>query len=94
MDSANSLPTPPEQVPTIVTSPIQEAGDAAYYRELPELVKTHHHWWVAYHGERRIALAKTHEEVYRQCKAQALPRHEVVIWCVEIEPECDFIGMG
>jgi hypothetical protein len=98
VDSTNPLPaTPPspaEELPPIVTSPILDAGDAAYYRDLPELVKTHHHWWVVYHGERRIALAKTHQEAYQLFKSQGLPRHDVVIACVEDEPDYDFIGLG
>ncbi len=97
MDSTNPLPaTPPslpEELPPIVTSPILDAGGDAFFRDLPELLKTHPGWWVAYYGNERIAMARTHQEIYRLCEGRDIDWSVLLIGCIESEPECDFIGM-
>ncbi len=36
----------------------------AFYRNLPELLKTHYRQWVAYHGNECIGFARTETELH------------------------------
>jgi hypothetical protein len=100
MDSTNPPPAaldaaPADQLPPVVFSELLGAADQVYLRDLPGLLKTHPGWWVAYFGPERIGLARTHMDIRKQLAAGPdYPWHEVLICCIEPEPEVeDFIGM-
>jgi len=40
---------------------------AAFYRNLPELLKKHYGKWVAYHGDEFMGLGRTQTELYQKC---------------------------
>ena len=59
---------------------------------LPELLKTHPTWWVAYYGAERIELARTHPEIYRLCERHpSLDWSVLLIGCVEPAQDWDYI---
>jgi hypothetical protein len=58
---------------------------AAFYRDLPELLKTHYWRWVAYHGDARLGFSKTQTDLYLRCLKQGLKEDEFVV--LHIEPQ-------
>src|SRR5579864_7326326 len=91
MDSANPVSATTESqvegLPQFITSPILDAGGDTYYRDLPELLKTHHNWWVAYYGDERIGPARTHLEIRRLCRDRRFDWSLLWVACIEAEPE-------
>jgi hypothetical protein len=57
-------------------SPLYTQAQAAFYRNLPELLKTHDRQWVAYHGEECIGFARTQTKLYERCLRQGLKEDE------------------
>jgi hypothetical protein len=51
----------------------------AFYRSLPELLKTHDRKWVAFRGEELIGFARTQTELYERCLRRGLKEDEFVI---------------
>ncbi|HPM81004.1 MAG TPA: hypothetical protein PLF81_09905 [Candidatus Anammoximicrobium sp.] len=45
-------------------------SQAAFRRDLPELLKTHYWQWVAYHGDDRICFGRTQFELYEEYPCQ------------------------
>jgi hypothetical protein len=74
------------QLPDAISAPI-ERSQAAFQRDLPELLKTKGRFrqWVAYHGDRRVGFAKTKTELYQACLRQGLRRAEFVVRSIEPE---------
>jgi hypothetical protein len=59
------------------------AAYEAFYRDLPELAKTHRGLWVAYTGDRRVGFGKDSTELYQRCLAQGLKRGDFLVQKVE-----------
>jgi hypothetical protein len=59
-------------LPVIVRSQI------AFYRDLPELLRTNDRQWVAYHGDKRIGFGRTETELYNRCLRLGLDPNEFV----------------
>jgi hypothetical protein len=59
----------------------------AYWRDLPELLRSRRcrGQWVAYHGDERIAFARTQGELYRECYRRGLKNTE--FWIDRVEPD-------
>ena len=57
----------------------------AFQRELPLLIRDHEHRWVAYHGDRRVAIGSSKRELFQQCRHQDLPPGEYVVRLIESE---------
>ena len=57
-------------------SPILRRSFDAFYRNLPELLKTHCRQWVAFHGDECIGFARTQTELYQRCLRQGLKEDE------------------
>jgi hypothetical protein len=74
--------------------PILTLAGETFERELPDLIRLHHHKWVAYHGARRLGIAKTCPDAERLGDAEGIHPYEVAVWCIEDEPQVNFIGMG
>jgi hypothetical protein len=70
-------------------APIIRQARVAWRRELPSLLKSHPAQWVAYHGERRIALGGSKTGVFQQCLRAGLPRGELLVLRIEPEAEND-----
>ena len=66
-------------------TPMIARSQAAFRRDLPELVKTHYRQWVAYHGEDRIRFGRTQFELYEECYRRGLHDDEFVVRSVEPE---------
>ena len=64
-------------LPVIVQSQI------AFYRDLPELLKSHSRQWVAYLGDQRIGFGRTGTELYRECLRRGLNPEEFVVLFVD-----------
>jgi len=65
--------------------PLVARSQAAFRRDLPELLKTHYRQWVAYHGEDRIRFGRTQFELYEECYRRGLHDDEFVVRSVEPE---------
>jgi hypothetical protein len=65
-----------------------ERSQQAYYRDLPELLREHRWDSVAYHGDRRVGIAPSGEELYEKCRKEGLPEGEyVVLLILELAPQ-------
>jgi len=51
-------------------APMIARSQAAFRRDLPELLKTHYWQWVAYHGDDRICFGRTQFELYEEYPCQ------------------------
>ena len=51
----------------------------AFYRDLPQLLKTHYWKWVAYHRDQLIGVGRTQTELYKRCLRDGLKEDEFVI---------------
>jgi hypothetical protein len=66
----------------------------AFERDCPELLAEHRGEWVAYHGDRRIALAPTRAELWQECVRRGLPDGQ--FWLFDIQPVegVEVMGLG
>jgi hypothetical protein len=60
-------------------------AQAAFRRDLPQLLEGYKYQWVAYHGDRRVALGHSKRDLYQQCLRQGLPPDEFVVRSIEPE---------
>jgi hypothetical protein len=70
------------QLDTILNAgplPMIQRSIDAFRRDLPELLKTHYHKWVAYHGDERIGFGRTETDLYEECFRRGLTRDEFVV---------------
>ena len=66
-------------------APMIARSQAAFRRDLPDLLKTHYRQWVAYHGEDRIRFGRTQFELYEECYRRGLHDDEFVVRSIEPE---------
>ena len=66
-------------------APMVARSQAAFRRDLPELLRTHYRQWVAYHGDDRIRFGRTQFELYEECYRRGLHDDEFVVRSVEPE---------
>ncbi len=69
-----------------------QRSKAAFLRDLPQLManKKHDGWWAAYHGEERIGMARTGQQLLQEIQRQRIPRDEYYLGVIrphEAEPE-------
>ena len=70
--------------------PIIMEAQAAFLRDLPELLKELYGQWVAYYGAQRIGFGKTQAALWNECLRQGYEDFLVRrIWPI---PESDFIS--
>ncbi len=69
------LELPPERP----VSPVLVRSTNAFYRDLPELLKTRSSMWVAYHGDRCVGSARTETELYQRCTREGIPEDEFIV---------------
>jgi hypothetical protein len=65
--------------------PMIRVAQAAFLRDLPELVTGHRRRWVAYHGDRRVAIGPSKRQLFRECAARKLPPGEFVVRFIEFQ---------
>ena len=66
---------------------VAQLGWETFQRDLPELVKERRGWWVAYHGDRRLALAADDRELYQRFWSEGVPEDELVVEYIEPRPK-------
>jgi hypothetical protein len=84
--------TPPAADGAPIISPILTLAGETFARDLPELLKQHRDKWVAYHGARRLGIVKTCTDAERLVLSERIDPYEIAIWCVEDQPNIDFVG--
>lgn len=60
-------------------APMVAKSQEAFRRELPELLRRRHGWWVAYHGDERIGFAQTEIELVEECLRRGLTEDQFII---------------
>jgi len=69
----------------IEVHPMIRLAQATFLRDLAELLKKHQHRWVAYHGDRRVAIGKSKRQLFQQCLSSGVPHGEFVVRFIEAE---------
>ena len=64
-------------------APMIAQSQAAFRRDLPELLKARYRWWVAYRGDERIGFGKTETELYKECFRRGLSEDEFVVRSIQ-----------
>jgi hypothetical protein len=59
--------------------PLIAQGRKAFLRELPQLLKTHRGWCVAYSGDRRLGPRRSALRLHEECFRQGLGRMEFLV---------------
>ena len=59
--------------------PMIARSEAAFYRDLPFLLRAHVGQWVAFHGDERIGFGRTQTELYRRCQKIGLRSDEFIV---------------
>jgi hypothetical protein len=67
----------------ITIHPLVVQGTEAFYRDLPELLKTHYWQWVAYSGDRRLGFGRTQTDLYQRCVRQGHKPGEFVVMSID-----------
>ena len=62
-----------------------QLSQAAFRRNLPQLLQTHYRQWVAYHGNQRIGFGRSKTKLIQECLRRGIPRDQFVV--CSIEPE-------
>jgi hypothetical protein len=65
--------------------PMIAQSQAAFRRDLPQLLKERPWQWVAYHGDERIGFAKSNTELCQRCLARGLGWDQFVVRSIEPE---------
>jgi hypothetical protein len=68
-----------EKQATLQDSSLNAQSLAAFYRDLPELLKTHCRHWVAYQGDELMGFASTQTELFQRCLRRGLKEHEFLV---------------
>jgi len=83
LNSEHVATTAPTGEHDFTIAPMIAKSQAAFRRDLPELLKSRFRWWVAYHGDDRIGFGKTQRELYRECFRRGLKEGEFVVCSIE-----------
>ncbi len=80
---------PPAEEPGYVVPPLVRRSQEAFWRDLPELLKS---WrkrgkWVAYHGDERIGIARTDDELIREVLRRGLGKDDYYLDMIEERPQ-------
>jgi N-methylhydantoinase B/oxoprolinase/acetone carboxylase alpha subunit len=66
--------------------PMIRLAQEAFQRELPELIKKHKGWWAAYHGDKRLEIAKDDRILYKKFSGNIIPEDELLVELIEHRP--------
>ena len=73
-------------------APIILEAQAAFFADLPEMLRDHYKEWVAYHGKHRIGFGKDDWALWEECLRQGYQEGEFIVYCVWPYPETDYIS--
>ena len=61
----------------------------AFWRDLPELLEDRRNQgkWAAYHGDERVAVARSEVDAYQECFRRGLKRGEFYVGRLEADPD-------
>jgi hypothetical protein len=64
--------------------PLIRRSQEAFRSALPGLLqrKKLFRWWVAYHGDEQLGIAKSEDELYEAAARKGLKRHEFIVRCI------------
>jgi hypothetical protein len=71
-------------MPTLVpgqqgrSSPV-DPSISAFDRDLPNLLRTHHEQWVAYHSGNRVGFGRSQTELFNRCLQRGLKTEEFIV---------------
>jgi hypothetical protein len=65
-----------DDLPAMPVSSLREQSMAAFYRNLPELLKKHYGKWVAYHGDELVGVGGSQTKLYELCRRRGLKDDE------------------
>ena len=82
----------PTRVRATEVAPLIEQAYSAFRRDLSQLLDERAGQWVAYHGCRRVGIARTKTELYQECLRSGLKRGEFLVR--SIEPELGELVIG
>src|SRR5690242_12347504 len=72
------------QLPKTI-SVMMERSQAAFRRDLPQLLQERPGQWVAYHGDVRIGFGSSKRVLYQECLRQGLPIGDFAVRSIEPE---------
>jgi hypothetical protein len=70
-------------------APLMLRSQQAFWRDLPGLLmdRRNHRKWAAYHGEDRVAIARSEVDAYQECLRRGLNRGEFYVGKLEADPD-------
>jgi hypothetical protein len=85
---AEALPRPVDQ-PNPDIRPMRLRSMQAYWRDLPRLLmdRRNHRKWAAYHGDERVAIARSQVDAYQECFRRGLNRGEFYVGKLKPAPD-------
>jgi hypothetical protein len=93
---------PAEEYERLAAAPLRPAGQPhpeippmilrsqqAFWRDLPGLLmdRRNHRKWAAYHGEERVAIARSKVDAYQECLRRGLNRGEFYVGKLDVHPD-------
>jgi hypothetical protein len=73
------MPRQREEQARLAGTSLHERSQAAFYRDLPELLKKNSRQWVAYHGDDFLGCARTQTELFQRCLTRGLKEDEFIV---------------
>jgi hypothetical protein len=82
-------PPPPAGQPHPEIAPLMLRSQQAFWRDLPGLLMDRRNLrkWAAYHGEDRVAIAKSEVDAYQECFRRGLNRGEFYVGKLDAHPD-------
>jgi hypothetical protein len=84
-----NAPQRPAGQPHPEIAPLMLRSQQAFWRDLPGLLmnRRNHRKWAAYHGEDRVAIARSKADAYQECLRRGLSRGEFYVGKLEAAPD-------
>jgi hypothetical protein len=79
-----------QPVTTAPVSPLFASSIAAFYHNLPELLKTYYGKWIAYHGDEFLGAGRSETVLYQQCLRRGFKDDEFVVLLADNQALHDF----
>jgi hypothetical protein len=82
-------PPRPAHRPHPETPPMVLRSMQAYWRDLPELLQHRRNrgMWAAYHGDERVAIARSDVDAYQECFRRGLDHEQFYVGKLEAAPD-------
>lgn len=83
------VPRRSEGEPNPEISPMRLRSMQAFWRDLPKLLmhRRNHKKWAAYHGDERVAIARSQVDAYQECFRRGLERGEFYVGWLRPDPD-------